>query len=64
MNKQTEALKMLQEARANFNIISGIVSEYTYMSGQQNMQNHYADKHRELNIAIDRLLECLNEQTN
>ena len=63
-NKTIEALKMLQEARENFNIINGIVGEYIYVSGMQGMNSDLVNKKIALDKAIDKLLECLNEQTN
>lgn len=60
MNTQTqEALKELQEAQAQLNDIIGIVGEYIYVSGQQNMNSHLSIKHINLCKAIDNLLECL-----
>ena len=62
MNKQTqEALKMLQEARENFNIINGIVGEYVYVSGMQSMNYDFCNKKIALDKAIDELVECINE---
>lgn len=62
MNTQTqEALKQLQDARIQFNIISGIVGEYIYVAGQQNMNGDFVNKKIALDKAIEKLLECLNE---
>ena len=61
MNEQIEALKQLQEARDHFNEIYGIVGEYIYVSGQQNMNTILCMRMITLNKAIDKLVGCINE---